>query len=315
VPNLAALGPIVPALGLFCLVFAACAVSDDDVVPAEAAKSSLPVSLSAPTLRPDDYLVPWACADGVLEMASPGCPDAHPITAQEPLRMRPHDLPGRNSDELAYQIGGGWVISPGRFASIWSYRPWGRWTLPDDGGEVYAAEGDTARAVMTQDGGKPYLQVFQGPECGGDGWLLFATDAQPDRWTERVARLSGGRVGEPCHPLGQALTRYRISDIDLEFTHDGVRERYKVRTVITQHFDHETIAKSQAMEEFYFGYHVGRYRWSSYTRSAPMGADLDLRCPARPYTGEGGFTLNDCRDLTNLRSGDGAMTGAGYGWP
>lgn len=299
---------------ILCLLLGACS-EDDEAASAGAANSSVPVTMTGPAnIRLEDYLVPWMCDDGVMAMAEPSC-SAHPARADEMLRMRPHDLPGRNSDDLGYQVGGGWTLAPGRYAAIYSYRPWREWTLPDDGGEVYAAEGTTARAVMTQDGGKPYVQVFQGPECGGDGWLLFRTDAVPGRWIETVARLTIGKVGDPCHPMGEALTRYRVEDLAVRFSNNGVPEQWIVRTVIVQHFDHSTVAKSQAMEEFYFGYHVGRYRWSSYTRAAPVGADLDIRCPVRPFTGEAGFTLNDCRDLTNLRSDDDAMSGERYGWP
>lgn len=286
---------------------------DNEVAAVQAAAAPPPPS--APTVSLEDYLVPWMCPSGRPELAEPGCA-SRPFQAADVQAMRLHDLPGSNSGPEAYHVGGGWVLRPGRYVVPFSYAPWRAWTLPDDGGEVYAAEGDRARAVATQDGGKPYLQVFQGPECGGDGWLLFvASDLRTGSWASRVARLTIGKVGDACHPMGSAFTRYRIEDVDWPITIDGKPETRRLSTIISQHFDHATVGESQAMEEFYFARHAGRLRWTSYTRGAPVGADLDMRCPPRPFTGEPGFRLNDCRDLTNLRTDDAGMSGDRYGWP
>lgn len=305
---------VLSRVALLALVCAGCSTAGNDEV-VEAAASPAAPALSAPTVDPADYLAPWVCPDGHPEMVRPGCGGSRPTRPDDVQRMRFRDLPGSNSGPEGYQVGGGWTLGNGRYAAVWSYSPWREWTLPHDGGEIYAHEGDRVRVVATQDGGKPYLQVFQGPECGADGWLLFKTDVKPGVWTSVVARLSIGKVGDQCHPMGHAYTRYRIEDVPVTFTHDGVAERYVVRTIIVQHYDHATIAESHAMEEFHFGYHVGRWRWSAYTRGSPAGADLAMRCPERAYGGEPGFTLSDCRDLTNLRSDDEAMSGARYGWP
>lgn len=247
-----------------------------------------------------------------------GCSGSRPVQANDPLTLRPHDLPGRNIGLEGWIAGGGWTISDGRYASIYAFAPWREWTPPRDGGEIYAVNGDLARAVSTQDGGKPYLQVFQGPECGGDGWALFWNDAPTGRWAARVTRLSIGQSGATCAPLTGSYTRYRVEDIEVMMTVDDAPMTRRIRTVISQHFDHPTIDGSTAMEEFYLGEHVGRYRWSSYTVAPPRGDDLDLRCPVRPFTGvpeNPRFRLNDCRDLTNYRSHHGAFTGERYGWP
>jgi hypothetical protein len=297
---------------ILCLALGACGGGggDNEVM----APQPQPVTPPAASFDLTAYLAPWACADGKLELVA-SCADARAIQPADPRRMELRDLPGSNSGPEGYQVGGGWALGNGRFVSIYSYSPWGPRTPPHDGGEVYAVEGDRARAVATQDGGKPYLQVFQGPECGGEGWALFWADAKEGAWTERVARLSIGQVGEACKPLGQALTRYRIEDVKVTVLVDGVPTDRTIRTVISQHFDHATVAQSEAMEEFYLGFHVGRYRWSSYTLGPPAGADLGMRCPARPFSGAPGFRLNDCRDNTNLRTADGTMSGDRYGWP
>jgi hypothetical protein len=315
---------VIRAATILCaLTLAACA-NENDVTASPTAPEpakigsagTSPVPTAGEGLNLADFVVPWICPDGRPEIVEGRC-GAHPQAVQDVQAMRFHDLPGSNSTDEAYQVGGGWTLGANRYVAIYSYSPWREWRLPDDGGEVYAVEGDHVRAVMTQDGGKPYLQVFQGPECGGDGWMLFWSDAPTGRWAERVVRLAIGKEGDPCHPMGQSLTRYRVEQVPWTLFVDGKPETHVERTVVVQHYDRETIAKSQAMEEFYLVRHAGRLRWSSYTTSAPRGADLSLRCPSRPYTGDSDprFRLNDCRDLTNLRSDSEAMTGERYGWP
>lgn len=274
---------------------------------------------AAPTITdPAAFLVAWVCPSGAPELIEQGCSGARPMQAKDRRTLRPHDLPGRNIGPEAWISGDSWTMPDGRFASIYAFAPWREWTPPRDGGEIYAVDGDRARAVSTQDGGKPYLQIFQGPECGGDGWALFWNDAPTGRWAARVARLSDGPPGAACAPLAGAYTRYRLETVDVRLMIDGAPTTRRIRTVISQHFDHPTIGGSQAMEEFYLGERVGRYRWSSYTVEPPAGHDLDLRCPTRPFTGvpeDRRFQLNDCRDFTNFRTHGGAFRGERYGWP
>ena len=125
-------------------------------------------------------------------------------------------------------------------------------------------------------------------------------------------------MGQACNPLGQALTRYRLEYVDMTVLVDDQPVQRRVKTIIVQHYDSDTLAKSENMEEFYFGEHIGRYRWSAYTTNPQAaGVDLAMRCPPRPYTGDSDarFRLSDCRDLTNYRTADGSMTGDRYNWP
>jgi hypothetical protein len=70
---------------------------------------------------------------------------------------------------------------------------------------------------VTQDGGKPgVLQHFVGPQCSGDGWVLFRQDAPTGNWTEMVARLSNTNDGSCPASLGRAYTRWRLEDIALD---------------------------------------------------------------------------------------------------
>jgi hypothetical protein len=278
--------------------------------------SSAPVS----TIDPKDFLVPWVCEDGRLEIADPGC-NSRPMTSSEPQMMRVHDLPAPNGPSAGYQVGGGWMMKgrPDHYVSPFSYKPWKEQRLPDDGGEVYVVKGNIVRILLTQDGSKPFIQVFQGPECGGDGWLLWVnTELKPGQWSQRIARLAIGQVGQKCKSLGPALTRYRLEYVNMTVLVDDQPVQRRVKTIIVQHYDHNTVSKSQQLEEFYFGEHIGRYRWSAYTTKArPASAELAMRCPPRAYTGDSDarFKLSDCRDLTNYRTADGSMSGDLYDWP
>src|SRR5205085_2950220 len=182
-----------------CLQLCGCRVSDQPQEPLYSAQSQ-PPRPSAPvsTIDPKDFLVPWVCEDGRLEIADPGC-KSHPMTSSEPHMMRIHDLPGSNSTLAGYQVGTGWMMKDrlDHYVVPYSYEPWNEQKLPNDGGEVYVVEGDNVRALLTQDGSKPFIQVFQGPECGGDGWFLWATkELKLEEWSQRVARLSIGQVGQ-----------------------------------------------------------------------------------------------------------------------
>lgn len=314
-----------------CLQLGACAGGGGSGGAPDAAAASTPASTGPATtppvttapvsaIDPKDFLVPWVCDDGRLEIANPGC-TSHPMTSSEPQKMRIHDLAGSNSTPAGYQVATGWMLKdrPDHYVAPYSYDPWLERKAPNDGGEIFVVAGDNVRVELTQDGGKPYIQVFQGPECGGDGWFLWATsELKLQAWSQRVARLAIGQLGQACQPMGQALTRYRIEYVDMTVLVDDQPVQRRVKTIIVQHYDFDTISKSQQLEEFYFGEHIGRYRWSAYnTNPTPAGADLGMRCPYRPYTGDSDarFKLSDCRDLTNYRTADGSMTGDRYGWP
>src|SRR5438067_8594315 len=93
-----------------CLQLCGCRASDQPEEPLYSAQSQ-PPRPSAPvsTIDPKDFLVPWVCKDGRLEIADPGC-KSHPMTSSEPHMMRIHDLPGSNSTLVGYQVGTGWMM-------------------------------------------------------------------------------------------------------------------------------------------------------------------------------------------------------------
>jgi hypothetical protein len=85
---------------------------------------------------------------------------------------------------------------------------------------------------VTQDGGKPgVLQHFVGPQCGGDGWVLFRQDASTGSWTETVAHLSNTNDGSCPASLGRAYTRWRIEDITWTLYFGRQPERVTLPTI------------------------------------------------------------------------------------
>jgi hypothetical protein len=119
------------------------------------------------------------------------------------------------------------------------------------------------RSVATRDGGRPHMQFFVGD--GGTGWIFFGVDASTGSWRELVATLgesswSGFKPAE----FGRAIMRYRLEPVAFTFAVDGVTETRTVRTIISEHYDHDSIPGSAAMERSYFGKGYGLLRWEAW---------------------------------------------------
>jgi hypothetical protein len=176
-----------------------------------------------------------------------------------------------------------------------------------NGGQVVKAGADGfVRSIATRDGGKSHLQYFVGEGVGGTGWIFFGVDAPTGMWRELVATLAesswSGFKPAPAD-FGRAFTRYRLERVAFPFAFDGVTEIRTVETIISEHFDRDSIPGSVAMERSYFGKGYGLLRWEAWGRTVepPIG-DVDQRYQWVAYSdppGEG-WHLDDIRTYTNV---------------
>ena len=267
-----------------------------------------------PTTIPDPvaFLVQARCPDGRLQVAEPDCP-ARPQRASDPMLERRHDWPG----PVGF-VAQDTLIGPDGPETLWDFAPFGAFSAAKgDGGEVYAVEAGTVRISVTQDGGKPYLQGFYGRSCGGAGWIAFRTDAPTARWASVVARLSDQPVPSPCRTSSTSVTRYRLERVTARWIIDGQPRSLALPTVISEHYNSSSLDRASRMERSFFARGVGRIIWEAWTKGAPMGADLQTRCPGSDWSGPPGpgWKLSDCRTTTNLVADDGRMSGQAFGWP
>lgn len=249
----------------------------------EGDKKPAPVPVSRVTITdPLAYLAQSINPDGNV---------ATPLHANDPLTYRRKDF-GR------YQIEDSFLAPDGSAITTWSYPPFGPFVAANgDGGEQYVIEGDITRITSTQDGGKPGVQVFEGPGCGRDGWVVFRTDAT-EEWRDLVAKMG-------C-PIGaSAYTRYRVANIDWP----GIG---RIETIVSEHYNSSEASRAGAMERIFLGRGWGRLGWQAWNSAAsPIRSEIDRRCPDFGWNDQHtGMVLNDCRIVTNIVDHDGRITGA-----
>lgn len=185
----------------------------------------------------------------------------------------------------------------------WDFAPFGSYE-PDRGDGFQVAEIGTdhwVRFTSTRDGGTSWVQHFVGQRCNGTGWLVFGADAPTGSWRAVVARLNIARDPTTCPPrLNDALTRYRLEQIEFPFAVAGQRSTRTISTVISEHYDGRTIDMAEALERSYLGQGYGLLRWEAWGRTPPSIPDLPERCghvafsdPPAP-----GWWLRDCRTYT-----------------
>lgn len=177
---------------------------------------------------------------------------------------------------------------------------------PGDGGQILEVGADGfIRGIATRDGGTPYMQYFVGRANSGTGWIFFGIDAPTGRWRELVATLAKSNWSDAKPPLSKAFTRYRLEMIAFPFAIKGTRASVRLPAVISEHYDGETVANSQAMERSYFAYGYGLVRWEAWTRNhvdAATAEALHSRYHHVDYSEQPapGWFLADVRTYTNV---------------
>ncbi len=172
---------------------------------------------------------------------------------------------------------------------------------------------------MTQDGGKVgVLQHFVGPECGGEGWVLFRDDSPSGRWASEVATLGNTADGSCPKGLTSALTRWRVEAMSWTLYEGTAPQQINQPTIVSEHYDANSIGSAKALERFYFVNGFGKVRWSAWRKGTTLAGDLASRCPAVQFdeAPEAGWYLADCRTWTVLAAPqDPGWTAAMFGWP
>jgi hypothetical protein len=298
--------------GMVGVASALCALAGG-LSPARA--TDAPASDPPGRINPVDYVVQHACnvAGDFLNCAGA----LHPQTTGEVARYRKHDLPA----PTGYQIGDCTLNPDGSMPCQFSYPPFDRFVVADgDGGDLYVTDPDgTTRVKETQDGGKMgMLQHFTGPECGADGWVSFKDDPPTGAWASTVARLNDTPTATCAKRLNKAFTRWRLENIRWTFYEGASPRSVTLPTIVSEHYSGATIADAKAMERFYYAKGAGRVRWSAWTKAAPAGGQLSVRCPPVAYDvapDDGGWNLSDCRTWTAIEPVSTGWAAAMYGWP
>lgn len=193
----------------------------------------------------------------------------------------------------------------GTARQTWDFAPFGSYE-PERGDGFQVAEVGSdgwVRFTSTRDGGKPFVQHFVGQRCKGTGWLVFGSDATTGTWREVVATLSIAHDPATCPPsLDPAFTRYRREQVEYPFSVTGRPSTRIISTVISEHYDRESIDSSSALERSYLGKGYGLLRWEAWRKTPPPIGDLPERCRAVAYSEPPapGWQLNDCRTYTVL---------------
>ncbi|MBV9859947.1 MAG: hypothetical protein JO038_07585 [Alphaproteobacteria bacterium] len=306
-----------PATLAVLLAIASVAGCDDGGASAPHAAPQSPlaaVPASAATIAdPLGFLVQTRCPNGGPPT---GCAAPARQRAADPMFYRRHDWPapsGYQTDDSVLRDDGKAVID------LFSFAPFeGFVAAHGDGGQIMVADSDTVRIAQTQDGGTPGMQYFVGPNCGGTGWIAFRTDAPTGRYAALVATLSDRPDPNACpRRLAKAYTRYRLETIALPFIIGDARRDLTAPTVISEHYDRDTVERATAMERTYFAQGWGLVRWEAWTASGRAGSGLDRRCPPLAYSEApaAGWRLADCRIWTNIAPADGSLSVDGVGWP
>jgi hypothetical protein len=200
---------------------------------------------------------------------------AMPLHRDDPLTYRRFDI-GH------YQASDSFLLPDGSAIIAVSFMPFGPFNPANgDGGDHYVVEADAVRIAATQDGGTPGVQYFVGKACGGDGWLLFKTDAT-NEWKETVARLSESPDPSSCNGA----------------------------TLVSEHYDGPDFPTSHNAERFFLARGWGRLAWQAFG-DTPPAIDLSTRCPDFGFNVPPvpGWYLRDCRIATMIEPANGTLTG------
>lgn len=224
-------------------------------------------------------------------------PDGSLMTVHDVLTERRHDWPLPVGWEASESV----LMDDGKVLQTFDFLR--EEHDPGDGGQLLEVGADGfVRAIATRDGGRPFLQYILGHGIGGTGWIFFGVDAPRGKWRELVATLAIDPWNGAKPPLGKAFTRYRVETIAFPFSFKGTPGQMWLPTIISEHYDGETIDGSQALERSYFAQGYGLVRWEAWGRQPSDLADLADRYQRVDYSvapGPGWF-LRDVRTYTNV---------------
>ena len=272
----------------------------------------------------NSYLVQATCSGGLTPN---NCTYANQTKdlITTPLTFRRLDWPGAYSGIVSDN-----VLDPGTGAVISTFKtaPFdGPFNPPNDGGDIYLnvanvrSMGDAAIAVKTQTGSLTPI-YFVGYTCGYTSWLLFPQNLPTygQGWGSAIAELGQSNApGTNCDTknMSSAYTRYRLENVSMPFLSNNVQTNLVIPTVISEHYNGSTVARSTELERFYFAQGWGKLRWE-YWSTSPPSRDLTGECPSVPtWEVAPSFwraQLTDCRTWTNIIPDTSGWSVSDYGW-
>ncbi|MFT8247211.1 hypothetical protein [Roseomonas sp. BN140053] len=194
----------------------------------------------------------------------------------------------------------------------------GRWDQGIDGGDGLVLTGDRVIGALTEDSGG--VQWFLSPACTpfgpvAPGWLFFQ-----DGGGEQIAPNAISRSPRDC-PTGftRSLTRWRSRLLTFPYLVRGnPAGTFRAEMIVSEHYTHPQVARSNALERFWFARGLGKVRWEAWVNLDFPGQDVarwkvqgewfasTQRCPpveggVEPNEpGRGNWVLVDCRTWTNF---------------
>lgn len=242
--------------------------------------------------------VGWPTIDDPFAYIVQARPDGSRMSVHDTLLERRHDWPLPRGYEASESV----MLDDGRVLQTFSFSEQGFNSSIGDGGQILKVGRDGfVRITQTRDGGKPFMQYFVGEGIGGTGWIVFGVDVPSGRWRDLVARLSSENW-EAARPaeLAESYTRYRRERITFLFHPDGERS---IDTIVSEHYDRNSIDGSVNMERSFFGRGYGLLRWELWgkTAEAPIG-DMDQRYQYVAFSDPPaqGWYIDDIRTFSNV---------------
>jgi hypothetical protein len=209
-----------------------------------------------------------------------------------------------------------------------------------DGGDAVGLLRGAAWLFFTEDAGNGQ-QWFVAEACRGasradaprESWLLFDQDVPRGRWREQLARLKITRSPDECPAsFSNAYTRYTRDTLDVPYrvvSHDRQVDagKWRIDSIVSEHFGGRSVEAANHLERFYFGRHLGKYRWERWEALAlskephneqrAESLAKSERCAKLPYSEppSPGWVMVDCRMWTNLVQQPRPWRYSQFGWP
>jgi hypothetical protein len=134
---------------------------------------------------------------------------------------------------------------------------------------------------------------------------------------------SVSRVGATdCPPLGGSFTRYMIGSTAFPFRVNGADiGSFTFSTIMTEHYNNDSIEGSQFFERNWFAQGYGNLRWEVWGTSGTPSPNTDPSiCPpilinGYYYPDHPNYYLLDCRFWTDVISAPPSFSESVFGWP
>jgi len=294
------------------------------------------VPQSDPVAAARDFLVQSNCIDdlgqpkpGILPF-QPECGAHQGLRASQGMAYRKHDWPApehRAGAPLGYQASDAYMTTLVGYPAVVQTFDMGngnasfggRWDQGIDGGDGLVLIDDRVIGVLTEDGGGG-VQWLLSPACSpsgpvAPGWLFFQGGGG-----EQIAPNAIARNPRGC-PTGfaQSLTRWRSRSLTFPYLIRGnPAGTFQAEMIVSEHYTHSQVERSNAMERFWFARGLGKVRWEAWVNLGFPGQDVakwkaqgerfanTQRCPSVEggvgpnEPGHGGWVLVDCRTWTNF---------------